>query len=72
MTTRDSTVAWDLAITASWSVTLVSSVDTTKKIYEHTRGEQLSDGGGACWFDTERTNKVDSQCDQIKERSPAP
>jgi hypothetical protein len=51
---------------------LVSSADMTKKIYEHTRGEQLSDGGGACWFDTERTNKVDRQCDHIKERSPAP
>jgi hypothetical protein len=38
---------------------LVSSADTTKKIYEHTRDEQLSDGGRACWFDTERTNKVD-------------
>jgi hypothetical protein len=35
-------------------------------------GVQLSDDGGTCWFDTERTNKVDSQCDEIVERSQAP
>jgi hypothetical protein len=58
---ENSMAAWDLGITASWSVG--SLADTTKKIDEHTRGEQLSDDGGACWFNMERTNKVNSQYD---------
>jgi hypothetical protein len=59
MTTRDSTVAWDLAITASWTIGQLSRHDQ-ENLRAHV-SEQLSDGGEACWFDTERINKVDSQ-----------